>query len=329
MDDDLSKLKLLYYSILDFQKGTLEYINKYFDVLTLPDPSRDSDEILKKAKVIWAPMGFVFGKDKIDKCLNLSVIGTATTGVPHIDVDYAQRENVSVCSLKDQQPFLSTITPTAELAWGLVLAVTRRIPWAYDSVCEGKWNPKEFGRRTPRMLSEMTLGIVGLGRLGSWVAKYGKAFKMRVLYYDPLVTYIQYIKCATLHDLAKESDIVSIHVHLTENTVNLIDRQFIQTMPKGSYIINTARGGILDEDALLEALQSGHLGGAGLDMLKGEHLPGFKEGIKEHPLVQYARTHDNLILTPKMGGCTVDAWEKTERRVVDLILQELRKKGEM
>jgi D-3-phosphoglycerate dehydrogenase len=100
-------------------------------------------------------------------------------------------------------------------------------------------------------------------------------------------------------------------------------------MPKGSYIINTARGGIVNEDALLEALISGHLGGAGLDMLEDEHLPKFKEKLIKNPLIKYANNHDNLIITPKIGGCTMDAWERTERHIVNLIIKELKNRGEM
>jgi phosphoglycerate dehydrogenase-like enzyme len=325
----LNKPALLYYEILDFQRSTLEYINKFFDLITLPDPDYDFEEILRKTRVIFAPMGFVFDKYKIDKCPNLQIIGSPTTGIPHIDVDYATKRNISICSLKNQQSFLSTITPTAELAWGLLLAVTRQIPGAHDSVCEGKWIGREFGRRTPRMLSAMTLGVVGLGRLGSMVARYGRAFKMNVIYYDPFISDNEYTRCDNLYDLAHESNIVSVHVHLTEETENLIDRRFLQSMPEGSFIINTARGGIVDEDSLLEALQTGHLAGAGLDMLAGEHLPGFKKQLSEYSLVQYARNHDNLIITPKIGGCTMDAWEITERHIVDLVINELNKRKSM
>ena len=324
----MSKPALLYYDVLTFQEDNLEYIEKNFELIRLPDPQKDIDEILDRAKVIFAPMGYVFDKRKIDRCRNLQVIGTPTTGEVHIDVEYAKVKNIHICSLKNQQGFLTTITATAELAWGLILSVTRRIPTAHNSVCKGEWIGREFGRQTPRMLSTMTLGVVGLGRLGSMVARYGSAFKMNVVYYDPFISDDEYTRCNNLYDLATKSDIVSIHIHLTDKTENLIDSKFLQSMPKGSYIINTARGGIVNEGALLEALQTRHLAGAGLDMLAGEHLPGFKEKLKEHPLVKYAKNHENLVITPKIGGCTVDAWEKTERRIVDLILEELKERGQ-
>ena len=322
-----NKPVLVYYEVLGFQNDTMEYLTRYFSVKTFPNPQNDDSATLGEAKVIFAPMGFVFGKKTIDQCQKLEIIGSPTTGLVHIDVEYAQEKNISICSLKNQQKFLASITPTAELAWGLILSVVRKIPWAHDSVCQGKWIGREFGKRTPRMMSNMRLGVVGLGRLGSWVAKYGKAFKMDVYYFDPYVEDERYIKCPTLSELAKVSDIVSVHVHLSGETENLIGREFFNALPKGAFIVNTARGGIVNEDALLEVLNSGRLGGAGLDMLAGEHLPEFKKNLLEHPLIQYARAHDNLVLTPKMGGATVDAWAMTERRVVDLIIQELKRRN--
>ena len=316
---------LIYYDTLNFQEDTLMYLKKNFTLFTFNDPQHDTEEALQKAEALFAPMGFMFDKNRIDLCTNLRVIATPTTAELHIDSEYAKKKDISICSLKNQKEFLSEITPTAELTWGLLLAVTRRIPSAFDSVCKGNWNGRVFGEQTPRMLSAMTLGIIGLGRLGSIVAGYGKAFNMKVFYYDPHVNDDRYIQCETLYELAKLSDIVSIHAHLTKNTENLIDSVFISKMPKGSFIINTARGGIVNEDDLLEALKSGHLAGVGLDMLAGEHLSGFKEQLNEHPLVEYAVNHDNLLITPKMGGATIDAWEKTERHVVDLIIQKLQK----
>ena len=239
----MDKPRLIYYEVLEFQRETLDYMSSFFDIVTLSNPRHDTIGILKNASVIFAPMGFVLDKDKIDKCPNLQVIGSPTTGTSHINVDYAEKRNISICSLKNQQRFLSKITPTAELAWGLVLAVTRQIPRAFDSVCEGKWIGREFGEKTPRMLSCMTLGVVGLGRLGSLVARYGKAFKMNVLYYDPFISDHEYTRCNDLYDLAGRCDIVSVHVHLTKKTEDLIDHKFLQCMPKGSFIINTARGG--------------------------------------------------------------------------------------
>lgn len=323
----MSKPSLIYYEIQDFQKKTLDYIHQHFNVTTLQDPDQDTDEILKSAQVVFAPMGYIFDQNKIERCANLQVIATPTTGTVHIDAEYAKAKNIAICSLKDQKTLLNNITPTAELAWGLVLAATRKIPWAFESLLEGQWIGREFGGKTPKMLSNMTLGVVGLGRLGSWVARYGQAFKMEVFYFDPYVSDNLYARCSSILELAEASDVLSVHVHLTAETEDLIDEIVIAAMSRGSYIINTSRGGVVNEAALLDALKSGHLAGAGLDLLEGEHLPDFKGGLKAHPLINYAKTHDNLVITPKIGGCTVDAWVTTERRVLEMTIDEINKRN--
>ncbi|MBW1781636.1 MAG: hydroxyacid dehydrogenase, partial [Deltaproteobacteria bacterium] len=312
----MKKPSILYYDVQGFQSSSLDYLDKYFELKTLPDPNHDATTILKTIHALFAPMGFKCDKAKIDQCPQLQVIGSPTTGLFHIDTEYASKRNIRVCSLHDQQAFLKGITATAELTWGLILEVTRRIGAAHDAVCSGQWAGKRFGAQTPKMLSNMSLGVLGLGRLGEWVARYARAFNMRVCYYDPHVTDERFIRCKSPLDLAASSEILSIHVHLSPETRHMVDDAFLKAMPHGAYVVNTSRGGVADEEALLRALMNGHLGGAALDMLENEHLPGFREGLKDRPLVRYAQTHDNLILTPKMGGCTVDAWETTEMRIV-------------
>jgi D-3-phosphoglycerate dehydrogenase len=312
---------LLYYDILQYQDATLKLIEKNFDVKNLPDPNHDTDEVLKSVEVAMAPLGFEFDRGKIDRCPNLKMIASSTLSVPHIDVEYANSRGIKVCYLGDQNELLKTITPTAELAWGLVIAVTRKIPWAHRAVCNGEWNGRFFGSQTPRMLSAMTLGIVGLGRLGSLVASYGKAFGMKVYYYSPSSRNSAYERCQTLEELARCSDIVSVHAQHKPETEGLINNKFMVAMKPGSFIINTSKGELIDENALLNSLESGHLGGASLDVLAGEYEQNFKSKLNKNPLVKYARTHDNLILTPHYGGATVDAWIKTESRTIDLILE--------
>jgi len=321
-----SRPQLLYYEILDFQSDNLAFMQEHFDLIVRPDPSAVDARTAAGVDAAFAPMGYVFDRKSLQAFSRLRVLITPTTGTLHIDPDVVAEKGIRVCSLKEHTDYLQTITPTAELAWGLVLAVTRRIPSAFESVCQGRWNGKHFGALTPRMLSRMRLGIIGMGRLGRRVAVYGRAFGMPVVYHDPYRDEPGFTACDTPLDLARQSDIVSVHVHLTAETQNLVDARFIAAMQPGSFIINTARGGVVDETALLEALQSGHLAGAGLDMLAGEHLPGFRERLAGHALVSYARDHDNLVLTPKIGGATRDAWIGTERRVIEAALAALGKK---
>ena len=317
------KKKILCYDILQYQPSILELIKENFDVKKLPDPNHDTDEVLKSVEVAMAPLGISFNRKKIDRCTNLEIIASSTLCVPHIDIEYAHSKGIRVCYLGNEKDFLETITPTAELAWGLIMAVTRRVPWAYKAACSGKWEGRSFGIQTPRMLSNMSLGIVGLGRLGSMVASYGEAFGMKVYYYSPSSRNSAYERCQTLKELAESSDIVSIHAHHTPETERLINVEFFQAMRPGSFIVNTSRGELIDEIALLDALKSGHLGGAALDVLSGELEIDFCDKLKDNPLVSYAKSHDNLIITPHYGGATVDARMKTETKTIDLVLEAL------
>ena len=248
----------------------------------------------------------------------LKVIASNTTGVPHIDMAAAADKGITVCSLKDEQAFLDTITPTAEHTWGLLLALSRKVPWAHDAATQGSWNRRNFS--SERMLSRMKLGLIGCGRLGSRVAKYGLAFDMKVSYFDPYkdLAVDGVSRVHDLKELVKNSDVVSLHVPALPETKNLISNEIFNTFKPGAYFINTARGEVIDERALLEALEEGRLSGVATDVLDGEYVPGFH--ARDHPLVQYAKTHTNLLLTPHIGGSTRDAWFETERKTIEMVI---------
>lgn len=313
----MNKPRLIYYNILKYQKDNLVLLNKYFEVIVLEDPSKDTDSLLENADVCLAPLGYFFGKDKIDKCKKLKCIGTNTTGVPHIDMEYSELNGIKVYSLKDQQEFLETITPTAEHTWGLLLALTRNIIPATNSVLDGNWDRRPFGGRN--MLSRLSLGVIGYGRLGKRVAQFGKAFGMNVRYFDPFQNESDIEKVDDLAKLVSQSDVVSLHVPALNETKNLINSELLSSFKKGSYFINTARGELVDDDALLKVLESGLLAGAALDVLDGEFAPDFD--VRNHPLYTYAKDHSNLLLTPHIAGSTYDAWFETERRIIDMIIK--------
>jgi phosphoglycerate dehydrogenase-like enzyme len=317
-------LKLLYYEILHFRPENLKLLGGHFKLVTLPDPAADNPRVLRDIDVCFAPLGYYFGAEKIDRCTSLRVIASNTTGTPHIDIEHAKRKVIFVASLAGHTEFLRTITPTAEHTWGLLLAVMRRVPWAFDSVLQGRWSRWPFG--APRMLSRMSLGIVGMGRLGSMVAKYGEAFGMTVHYYDPsspLEMRPGMMRMASLEELVACSDVVSLHLPLNERTRNLFNEEVFTHFKDGAYLINTSRGGIVSTPALLASLESGKLAAAALDVLDDDFDQGFTDRLNQHPLVVYARSHDNLLITPHVGGSTVDAWKLTEEYTIRLVLDHL------
>ena len=325
----MGKPRLLYYDVLEYDAESLATLDAEFDVIHLRTPDEDRPEVLQGIDAMIAPLGFDCGKAKIDACPKLKAIGSSTTGAPHIDRKHAEEKGVKVIFLGPETEFLDTITCTAEHAWGLLLAVTRRSPWSFQAVQKGKWY--RFDWPTPKMLCSLTLGIVGLGRLGRMVATFGKAFRMEVFYYDPYVPESPVPGCIRVEspeELVSKSDVVSLHAHHTPETENMFDRALFAKFRPGSYFINTARGELVDHAALLEALESGHLAAAGLDVLEEIYDKDYNLSVADHPLVQYSRTHDNLLITPHTAGSTVESWHKTRRHTIGMMIDFFSRQGQ-
>lgn len=313
----MSRPSLLYYSLLAYQPAALAALHEHFEVIECADPETADDQTLSRIEACFAPLGFAFDAARMDRCSKLRAILSNTTGVPHIDLAAAAARGIEVISLKDDQAFLDTITPTAEHAFGLMLALSRHLPSAFAAVRAGSWNRFDHGGRA--MLSRSTLGIVGLGRLGSKVARIAGAFGMKLKYYDPYVEPSAEAgpeRCRDLGDMVAACDIVSLHAPANAETQGLLSAEVIARFQPHALLINTARAELVDEAALLTALAEGRLAGAAVDVLEGEYAPGFD--ALAHPLVHYAQGHDNLIITPHIGGSTLDAWSETQARVVEL-----------
>lgn len=302
--------RALHYSILSYQPDNLSLLDRIFDVTTLPDPRADTPELLAATDVLFAPLGFPVTAARMDACPRLRAIVSNTTGVPHIDMEAAFARGIVVCALHDEQAFLDKITPTAEHAIGLMLAAWRRIPAAHAVAAAGHWDRRPWG--APRMFSRMRLGIVGFGRLGRKVALIGEAMGMQVHYFDPHVPG----GFGSLIDLARGCDILSLHAPANADTRGLVSRQVLEALPRGALVVNTARGELLDTGALLDLLESGHIHAAALDTVDGEYDPEFAVSFGASRLAVYARNHDNLVLTPHIGGSTIDAWSETQRFVI-------------
>lgn len=318
----MTKPVAIYYNMLQYQPESLAMLSEHFDVITLQSPKDDDAATLSRANVLFAPLGYQVDKQKIDSCPSLRVVASNTTGHPHIDVDYCKELGIGVACLKFAPAFLQSITPTAELAFGQIIALTRNVIKAHESCMAGDWNRRPFG--ASGMLSRKRLGVVGLGRLGSLVARYGDAFGMEVGWFDPYVQSFAYRRYASLHDLARNCDILSLHVPHEKTTENMVDQSVFDAMPRGSYFVNTARGELVDWAALLVALKSGHLAGAALDVFEGEFVPGFADTFRNHPLLDYARSNGNVLLTPHIGGSTIDAWRETEMKTIEMSLDILK-----
>ena len=266
-------------------------------------------ELIPEYDVLIVRLGNYIDKEIIDTATNLKAIITATTGLNHIDVKYANQKNVEIISLQGEYEFLKNISATSEHTIGLLLSLLRNIPSASNSVKDSIWDRNLYKGKE---ISGKIFGILGYGRIGIKVARYAKAFGAKVIVHDvKKITSEEegIVVVDTLDELLKNCDILSIHVPFNESTSNLIDKYKIDKMQKTSIIINTSRGEIINETDLLTALESSRISGAALDVLADEHINPIKQS---HPLIEYAKTHDNLIITPHIGGATYESMHKTE-----------------
>ena len=259
-----------------------------------------------ECEVLIARFGHSLDKELFAAAPRLRVLVSTTTGLDHIDLEAAADHRVEVLSLRGETEFLEEMSATAELAWGLLLAVMRHIPQAADSVKGGVWDRDAFRGNE---LRGKRLGILGLGRLGHMVAEYGRAFGMSMAAYDPYASdWPMGVEIrSAVEDLMEDAQVLSLHVPLNDETRRLIDGEMLARLPAGAVLINTSRGAVVDEPALLAALESGHLAGAGLDVVADE-----LSGGPSQVLLAYARDRNNLIITPHMGGATVESMEKAE-----------------
>ncbi len=247
-------------------------------------------------------------KEIIDATARLQVIGRAGVGVDNIDVGAATEKGVVVVNAPT-----GNITSAAEHAIALMFALSRHIPEANASLRAGRWERSRFLGLEVR---GKTLGIVGLGQVGSEVARRARGLEMRVIAFDPFVpeerARVLGAELVSMEELLSQSDFVTIHTTLTEGTKKLLGEEELKKMKPTARIINTARGGIVDEAALGKALQEGWIAGAALDVFE-------KEPVTSHPLFE----SDRIVVTPHLGASTAEAQERVAIDVAEQILAVL------
>jgi len=270
----------------------------------------DRGDLLKNigaADVLWVRLRNQIDREVMDAAPRLRAIATPTTGLNHVDTGYAQSRGIEVISLRGETEFLRNIHATGEHTLALILALVRHVPSAARHVTDGGWDRDVFRGRE---LHGKTAGIVGFGRVGGMVADYLRAFGMRILVTDPILRDApgREVEMTSLEDLLQQADLVTLHVSLTEQTRGFFGHREFSLMKNDAWFINTSRGELIEEAALFNALESGKIAGAALDVLCDEH----SSGMQDHPLVAYARTRENLLITPHIGGCTLESMEQTE-----------------
>lgn len=283
----------------DLEAGAVENIKKAGKVVYKP---ADLDAELKDAEVLVVRSATKVTKEMLGKAPKLKVVFRAGVGVDNIDVEACRARGIKVLNT----PQAST-NAVAELAIGLIIGLLRNLGRAHHTMKQGKWEKKLF---MGHEIEGKTLGIIGCGRIGCAVAQKAMALGMSVIAYNPPPrTDCAGVKYVEMDELLAHSDVVTIHAAPTKETADIINAKTLGMMKKGAYLVNLARGTMVDEEALYEALKSGKLGGAALDVYKEEPYKG--------KLLEL----DNVIFTPHIGGSTFEAQDK----IGSVIAEELRK----
>jgi D-3-phosphoglycerate dehydrogenase len=246
----------------------------------------------------------------LERATNLKVVGRAGIGLDNVDVDAATRHGVLVVNAPQ-----SNILSAAEHTMALLLAQARNVPQAHSTLTGGEWARERWQGVE---LHGKTLGIVGLGRVGTLVAQRASAFGMRLVAYDPYLpsgraSQMGVEMVETVGEVCARADFLTVHLPKTPDTVGIISTKELENAKPGIRIINTARGGIIDEAALVKALQQGTVGGAGVDVFD-------KEPVTDHPLFSLP----NVVVTPHLGASTAEAQDKAGLAIAEQVLLALR-----
>ncbi|MEK3890134.1 phosphoglycerate dehydrogenase [Bacillus sp. FSL K6-3431] len=283
------------------------YDHPKFTVDKLPGLSPEElKNIIKDYDALIVRSATQVTEDILENADHMRVVARAGVGVDNIDVAAATKKGIIVINA----PGANTIS-AAELTMAMMLSLARSIPHAHASTSKGKWERGSF--KGVEMYGK-TLGVVGMGKIGTEVTTRAKSFGMKILGYDPYLTEDRAgqlgISKATLDEIAQEADFITIHTPLIKETRGIINDEFFAKTKQDVRIVNCARGGIIDEAALVRALQSGQVAGAALDVFETE--PSTNHELLGHP---------NVVVTPHLGASTVEAQEKVAHEVSEEIIE--------
>ncbi|HZD36025.1 MAG TPA: D-2-hydroxyacid dehydrogenase [Nitrososphaeraceae archaeon] len=245
-------------------------------------------------------------KDVIENGNSLKVIARVGVGLDNIDTDYAERKNIKVINAQE-----AAINAVSELVIGFMISLARQIPYAHSELSKGNWVKKSV---IGTELSGKYLGIVGVGNIGRNVGRIARALRMNIIGYDIFPISREYISEVSmintdLNTLVESSDFITVHVPLSSDTYHLFDGKLLSRMKKSGYIINSSRGGIVDESALYDLLKDQKIAGAGLDVFEFE--PPTNKKLLELP---------NVLCTPHIGAQTREAQELAARVIAEKLI---------
>ena len=279
----------------------LETIGDCVDISKSNSRDKDLANHIKDCEIVVIRSATKLTKEVLDKAEQLKIIARCGVGIDNVDLDFAKSKNIFITN----SPSANLIS-VVELTVALIISVSRKLSLADSHLKKGEWNRSQF---LGNELYGKTLGIVGFGKAGRLVAERMKSFGMSIVFYDPYVTdWNGSEESIKLDDLLRTADVVSIHVIKTKDTENLISKDMLDLLKPSSVIINTSRGGVLDEDYLFELLESEKIFGAGLDVYSNE------------PPKNVDRYNGlNLVTTPHIGASTNEAQLKAGLETIENI----------
>ena len=280
---------------------------------------------INQYEIIFTKLGLLINKKIIDNQHSLEYIVTPTTGLNHINVTYSNSKNIEIISLKDEVKFLNEVRSTAEHTWAILLTLIRNINEAIQDVQKGNW------QREPFLASELdgkTIGIIGFGRLGKMIANYSIAFNMKIIATDINENVFNYdnphkIQNSSLNDLLVNADIISLHIPSNQNNNKFIDGNKIKLMKNKVILINTSRGEIIDERALVDALNRNKISALATDVLTNDSVWNCKVD-KNNLIYAYSLSNSNVLITPHMGGYGISSIKKTRSFITNKFLNFLK-----
>jgi D-3-phosphoglycerate dehydrogenase len=270
--------------------------------------------------IIFCSLGLYFDKNILSSQIqHLKLLVTPTTGLDHINYKELQNLNLKIVSLNEYPTFLKTISSTAEHTWAIILALSRKLVLgSNDVIIQKNWRRDYF---LGKQLADKKLCIVGFGRLGKKIAHYGKAFGMNVFAFDidksKFTKKFSYVNYLSIKKILKIADVLTIHVPLIDKNINFITNQNLKKLKKDAILVNTSRGNLFSEEFALNLLKKKKFFGLGLDVFKFDSIWNTKKKIN----ISFKKFRKcNLVITPHLGGNTVEARIKTMNFLLEKLL---------
>ena len=321
-------MKIAFFEVTNLEKERFENTLKNSEVIIFESSIQDTDmNLYKDCEIICVFVHSDVSEDIINKIPNLKVICTRSTGTDHIDIEACNRKKIKIKNV----PLYGENT-VAEHTFALILSLSRKIHKSYVQSVQGKFSTEGLQGFD---LKNKTIGIIGGGRIGLHVARIAKGFGMHVRVYDinhdNFLAELINFKYVSLDELLQTSDIITLHIPSNKYTEHIINNESLTKFKNGSLLINTARGSLIDTEALIQALKNGKLAGAGLDVIEGEELL-IEENIFNSPIEKAAKLivaskqlldNENVVLTPHNAFNSIEAVNRIINTTINNILQEL------